>query len=71
MRGLTVSALLMAGGVLVALLGAGLAGAASRSKAAQGGPLVRQDFAIVVLVIGVVAVIFGGGLLFFRITVPT
>lgn len=66
-----IATILMVGGVVVALLGAGLAAAASRSKAAEGGPLVRQDFAMVVLVIGIVALIFGTGLLFFRLTVPT
>jgi hypothetical protein len=65
-----VAVLLIGGGVLVAVLGALLSALSSRSKAALGGPTIRGDVAMVVLVSGVVALVLGIGLLIYRATTP-
>lgn len=70
MRLLTVSTLLIVGGVVVAVLGGVLSALSSRTKAALGGPTIRGDVAMVVLVFGIVALVLGIGLLIYRATTP-
>lgn len=70
MRLLNVAVLLIGGGVVTAVLGAILSALSSRSRAALGGPTIRGDVAMVVLVSGVVALVLGIGLLIYRATTP-
>jgi hypothetical protein len=67
---LNVAVLLIGGGVVIAVLGAMLSALSSRSRAALGGPTIRGDVAMVVLVSGVVALVLGIGLLIYRATTP-
>lgn len=62
--------LLIGGGLVVAVLGVVLSALSSRARAALGGPTVRGDVAMVVLVSGVVALVLGIGLLIYRATTP-